>query len=254
VMKTRLKDRWIWITGASSGIGESLAIELMQDNRLILSARNAEKLRTIQQKSPENIWILPVDVTDEEQTQNLQSALGEITSQLDTIILNAGDCEYIDLPEFDAEKIQRMSDVNYVGTARCISASLPLLRKSRKQPHIVGVSSASVFFGLPRAEAYGSSKVALEYLLQSLRVDLFRYGVDVSIVYPGFVDTPLTEKNDFPMPFIIDSRSAAKRIVKGIKKRKHSISFPWALIASLKFLRLLPTSLSTRFCQRLVRN
>ena len=253
-MKPNLKDRWIWITGASSGIGEALAHRLLHENNLILSARNVEKLKSIQQASPSNVWILPMDLTDKTQMDQLSQEINKITQHLDTVILNAGDCDYIDMPHFDVDKISRMSDVNYLGTARCISASLPLLRNSTNQPHIVGVSSASVITGLPRAEAYGSSKSAVKYLLESLRVDLVQYGIDVTIVYPGFVDTPLTEKNDFPMPFIVDSKTAAEKIVNGIEKRKHTISFPWKLIWSLKFLQLLPTSLSLKICQRMVRN
>lgn len=118
---------------------------------------------------------------------------------LDTVILNAGTCEYIDAQQFDAALFERVVRINLLANSYCLEIALPLLRAGSR-PHLVGVVSSVTYWALPRAEVYGASKVGLRYLLESLRIDLAQDGIDVTLVSPGFVDTPLTEKNDFPMP------------------------------------------------------
>jgi len=249
-----LTDRWIWITGASSGLGLALAKELLkQGNRLIVTARSREKLEHLSGISPDNVWIVVSDISNSQSAEDLKHKLAQITPIIDTVILNAGNCEYIDIDHFDMDSVERVTQVNYLGFARCVYAALPLLLKSEKQPHLVGISSASAYFGLPRAEAYGASKAALSYFLDSLRVDLHHKGVVVSTVYPGFVDTPLTRKNDFPMPGIVSTEKAVKIILYGMMKMRNQISFPFLLVIFLKFLKLIPYSWSTRLVQGMVR-
>lgn len=115
------------------------------------------------------------------------------------------------------------------------------------------MSSTVAYAGLPRAEAYGASKAAIRYLLESLRIDLYRLGITVSVVCPGFVRTPLTDRNDFPMPFRIEAEDAARRIVDGIEAGKAEIHFPKRFSLAFKLLTLLPTRLYLRLCARLVR-
>lgn len=249
-----LKNRWIWITGASSGIGEGLTRQLIaQGNRIIVTARNSDKLQSLQALAPDQVWTLQADISLAESTAHLKTKLAEITPFLDTVILNAGNCEYIDVEDFEADLVRRVTEVNFFGLSRCIEACLPLLRQSEQRPHLVGISSASVFFGLPRAEAYGASKAAVSHLLESLRIDLYRSDIDVTIVYPGFVDTPLTRKNDFPMPWLMDNSTAVDKILSGISKRKYQIAFPAPLIWSLKFLNWLPTKWSIRIAQKMTK-
>ena len=249
-----LTDRWIWITGASSGLGLALTETLLnRGNRLIVTARSRDKLEELSAQNPDNLWIVSSDISNPQCSHDLQKRLAEITPVIDTVILNAGNCEYIDVDKFDIDAVERVTQVNYLGFVRCVYAALPLLLNSRKSPHLVGISSASAYFGLPRAEAYGSSKAAVSHFLDSLRIDLQHKGVFVSTVYPGFVDTPLTRKNDFPMPGIISTDKAVKLILSGMEKMRYQISFPFLLIASLKLLDFLPYSLSTRLVQRLVR-
>ena len=253
-MRMNLTDRWIWITGASSGLGLALAEELLkQENRLIVTARNRDNLEQLSNLDPDNVWIVDSDISNPQCAQDLKNRLAQITPVIDTVILNAGNCEYIDVNDFDIDSVERVTQINYLGFARCVYAVLPLLLKSEKTPHLVGISSASAYFGLPRAEAYGASKAALSHFLDSLRVDLHHKGVFVSTVYPGFVDTPLTQKNDFPMPGIVKTEKAVEFILSGMKKMRNEISFPFSLIASLKFLSILPSSWSTRLVQKLVR-
>lgn len=247
--------RTYWITGATSGIGRALAERLIaRGERIIITARNEDALHTLRRLAVDRVQIIQADLADSEAGEYLHSQLAGITDSLDTVILNAGNCEYLDVDDFDMALIERVMEINFFGFTRCVQASLPLLRKSDRRPHLVGISSASVFFGLPRAQAYGASKAAMSHFLDALRVDLFSRGIAVSSVYPGFVDTPLTRKNDFPMPWIMDSEVAAKRILDGIDKRKHHIAFPSPLIFSLKLLAALPSAVAVRIVQKAVRN
>ena len=249
-----LNGRTYWITGASTGLGRSLAERLCsQGNRVIVTARSRDALETLRQQFPDRVQVLPADISVSGCEEEISAGLAACTDFLDTAILNAGGCEYLDVNAYDHSLVERVAQVNYFGFSRCLHASLPLLRKSTS-PHLVGISSASVLFGLPRAEAYGASKAALTYFLKSLRNDLARFDVDVSTVYPGFVDTPLTRKNDFPMPGLMNVDKAADIILKGIDKRKSEISFPWSLIWTLKVLEALPVSMSTKLAQRMVRD
>ncbi len=249
-----LTQRTIWITGASSGIGESLVESLVgRENHLIISARTESRLASIADRYAEDVTILPADVSSHVSMANVRDFFDNMEGGLDTMILAAGDCEYVDVKAFDAEAIDRMMQVNTVGLARCVEAGLAALRRSDNEPHIVGVSSASALTGLPRAEAYGSSKAAVVSLLESLALDLHPEGILVSVVLPGFVDTPLTQRNDFPMPFLLESPEAARRIIAGVEARKSTIAFPWQLIWSLKILGALPDRLRILAGQRMVR-
>lgn len=258
-MKSHQLPKWIWITGASSGIGKILATSLLgQGHNVIITSRTENALQSIKNRYPENTYILAADISKGNSAEMMTDKLAQITDQLDTVILNAGNCEYVDVDNFDVGIFERVTEVNYLGMIRCVAAALPMLENSRskpnsEKPHLVGVSSASAFFGLPRAQAYGASKSAVSHFLESLRVDIYRKGIDVSVVYPGFVDTPLTQKNDFPMPGIVSAEQACQWILSGIEKRKHEISFPKKLIWSLKILALLPSSISVKLAQKMVR-
>lgn len=249
-----LENRTIWIVGASTGIGRELTNALAgRNNHLIVTARNKQKLEAIATDSSIDISILECDISQSDSSTRLQSGLAEITQSLDLIVLNAGNCEYVDVDSFDTALFSRVFEVNMLGLVRCIEAALPFLRKSGKNPHIVGISSASAITGLPRAEAYGASKAAVTSFLESLSLDLHREGIFVSIVEPGFVDTPLARKNDFPMPFLMNVRDAVKIMINGIERRRRKVAFPRRLIWSLMVIRLLPASLRHRVCLSMTR-
>ena len=231
----------IWITGASSGLGRSLALTLAaRGNRVIASARNQAELDKLVALDA-NIVALPCDITDEAALESAGKRILEIAPHLDQVILNAGNCEYLDFPQPDWAAIRRVMEINFFGTVTCVKMALPLLRLSTGgRPHIVAVASQVTAAPFPRAEAYGASKAAMQYFFDSLRLDLAAEGIDVTVVNPGFVDTPLTRKNDFPMPFLMDVDQAASRIVKNIESRPPSYSFPLRLSAMLAISRLLP--------------
>ena len=250
-----LKNRTIWVTGASTGIGKALAEKLISlDNRLIVTSRNAESLQPLKNLAPDRVHIIAADISVPECVPQLRRGLAEISNSIDTIVLNAGTCEYVDTHQFDSALFNRVMQVNFVGLARCIEASIELLRASSNAPHIVGISSAAAITGLPRAEAYGGSKAAVESCLESLALDLDHQGIDVTIVYPGFVDTPLTKKNDFPMPFLMSSESAVGKMIRGIESRKFRVTFPARLIWSLKLMSMLPDTLRHRLGRSMVKS
>ncbi len=235
------QNKTIWITGASSGIGQSLVRALAaRDHRIIATARDAEALQRLAEEV-DNVTVLPGDITDREAMHRLAARMLEITPTLDQVILNAGNCEYLDFPHPDWSSARRVMEVNYFGALNCIEVALPLLRRSRNgRPHLVAIASQATAAPFPRAGAYGASKAALQYFCDCLRIDLFGEAIDVTVVNPGFVDTPLTRKNDFPMPFLMSSAEAAARIVRRLDSRPARIDFPRRLAWILGLSRLLP--------------
>lgn len=239
--------RWdpqvIWITGASSGIGYALTAKLLaQGNIVIATSRRSDKLQTLKELYASNIHIYQLDVTDEGAVSAFCVQIAKDFKYIDTIILNAGICEYIDWPDFDLKIMRRNMDTNFWGMVNCIAYGIKLLHGSTK-PYLVGMTSSAAIIGLPRAEGYGSSKAAARYLLQCLQVQLYKTNIDVSIITPGFVKTELTDKNDFPMPFLLSIDKATDIIIDGMNKRKPEIKFPFILILVLKTLSLMPNKL-----------
>ena len=240
------------ITGAGSGIGASLALSLIKKGANVIAAvRNPEKLSD-QLKASLNVTPVRLDVRSKE---NWKIVLEEIENQsikIDYLFLNAGICEYIDLPDFDSEKIKSNMDTNFMGIVYGVETFLPHFRKNNSG-HFVGITSSVALLELPRAEGYGSSKSAATYLLRSLRLDLSKENIDISIVLPGFVDTKLTQKNDFDMPFIMDSNKSAERILKGVSKKKFEIHFPYRFTLILYMISKLPSFFRYKICRRFAR-
>ena len=236
-----------WLTGASSGIGRELALQLAQQgHRVYMSARSASALSAIADAYPELLIPLPCDVSDDAALPQIFASLPEPLQPrwLDGLIAAAGTCEYVDLPELDPASLRRVMDVNHFGTVNACKTALPLLRAAaadpaRGRPVIAGVCSMSVYTAFPRAEAYGAAKAAQRYFLESLRCDI-GHDIDVTVIYPGFVSTPMTVANDFPMPFCLSAEDAAGRIIAGLARRPRSLAFPWQLHCILKLAAWLP--------------
>lgn len=225
-----ISDRCIWITGASSGLGKALAIQLASTgNFVIVSARSHAALAELALLYPGRIKVLPLDVSHNIDLKDAALKLREITDYLDMVICAAGVCEYEDNLSFDPGMYERTFDVNFLGVVRILNLALPLLRKAQVRPHFIAISSLSSCVGFPRAEAYGSSKAAVNYFMQSLRADLSNIDLDLSVVRPGFIATNLVKQNDFAMPFMMTPEVAAQRIISQIAKRKFSIDFPHRL-------------------------
>ncbi|THG86392.1 SDR family NAD(P)-dependent oxidoreductase [Pseudomonas sp. A-1] len=243
----------IWLTGASSGIGAALAeILLQQGHHLALSARSEAPLQALANRWPQQVLVLPGDLVDAEQVRAIGQRIAAAWGALDCAILNAGTCEYIDARAFEAAMVERVVRANLFSAAHCIEAALPLLRRGH-QPHLVAVASSVTFLPLPRAEAYGASKAALRYLCESLRLDLAAEGIAVTLVSPGFVDTPLTRRNDFPMPMRWPVERAARHIAERLPRRPFEIAFPGAFVAILLLLAHLPRRLQLALGRRMSR-
>ena len=248
------KDKRAWITGASSGIGKAVAIELgKRGAEVALSARNEDTLNEVANHiGKDKCLVIPFDVTIREHNHRAVNKIRELWGELDIVFFNAGTAEYIDIKNFDAAIFERTISTNFLSMVYGIEAVLPLLRVSTTA-QLGGMSSTVSFAGIPRAEAYGASKAAIRNMLQGLRTHLLPENIHVFTVCPGFVRTPLTNKNDFPMPLRIEADDAARIIVDGIAKRKQEIHFPKAFSIPYKILSYLPSRLYTRLMLKTVR-
>ena len=248
-MPSRYQDYFsnkvIWITGASSGIGRALTIALSNfDCQVFISSRSEEKLQeTINLcHSKSNIHILSGDLAKQENNHAICNAIENIHGHLDIAILNAGTCEYVDVNNFDSAMFKRLVDNNFMSMVYGVEASLPLLKKSQT-PHLVGMSSTAAYLGLPRSEAYGATKAAILNMFRALKISLSAININVSVICPGFVETELTAKNDFPMPCLITAEKSTDYILKGIANNQCEIHFPKRFSFALKFISILPDTL-----------
>lgn len=237
---SNITDKTIWLVGASSGIGKCLATQLAKaGNTVIVSARSEDKLQALAEENPHNITALPADISKDDDISDIRQRLQSITDHLDIVIVAAGVVEYEDDVSLKTDMYRRVFDVNFFGTVNTLAIAKPLLEKAPQKAYIVGLSSQSMMIGFPRAQAYGASKAAVDYFLHALMIDLPRRKFDVSVVRPGFVETPMTSVNDFPMPFLMDAEAAAERILRGMEKRKRLIVFPRRLALILRLLSCL---------------
>lgn len=227
----------ILITGATSGIGKALAEYAASCNyQVIACGRNKDALDTLGKHA--NIETCRFDVTSLEDTR---SALQSI--ECDIAVLNAGTCEYVDVDDFEPDMFRRVFEPNFFGVINCVDALLPKMKQGSK---IVIVDSMARLLPFTRSQAYGASKAALHYFTKSLEVDLHHKGVHVQAVSPGFVETPLTDKNDFEMPMKISSVDAAKAMLKGIESAKQTVFFPRVFGLILRLMNILPTPVKKR--------
>ena len=235
----------VWITGASSGLGYGLALRYAADGyTVVASARREDKLLALSAESRSLGYkgkVLPVtlDVTDD---ASVEKAIASMLTQVgapDIVVLNAGFYEPCSLEEISLQHFLSTYEVNVHGVARCLFGILDQL-KQKAGSQLVLVSSVAGYSGLPRAAAYGSSKAALIHLAESLRHECEAYKIKITLVNPGFVKTPLTDKNDFPMPFIMPVQKATDAMYRGIQSGWFEVTFPRRFTWILKFLRILP--------------
>jgi short-subunit dehydrogenase len=238
----------IWITGAGSGIGEALALRFATQGDFIhASGRDRHKLDRLVAKSS-LIQSLPLDITDHQAVMAAVQSLPEI----DIAILNAGTHMPTPATSFD-RTAHRLIETNLMGTLSCVEAILPRMIQ-RGSGHLVLVASVAGYRGLPTAAGYCASKAGVIALAESLRLDLQGTGVRVTLVNPGFVDTPLTRKNDFAMPDIITADQAAQIILDGLKRNRFEIAFPTRFALGMKLLRIMPDFLYFPLVKRITRS
>ena len=235
-----MSDKVIWITGASTGIGKSLAIKFSKNGwKVAISARRAEILNDISRQN-ENIFPFPLDVTNREDCKKVFLEIKNKLQNIDICVFSTGTWDPKKEKEIDVDQIENVMKVNFFGTLNSIK-SVEKYFKDLGKGHISIVSSIAGYRGLPNSTGYGPSKSALNNLTESLYFDFKKYDVRISLVSPGFIKTPLTDKNEFPMPFIKSPEFAAEKMFHGLTKRKaFEIHFPKALTILLKIFRILP--------------
>jgi|TARA_B110000444_G_C18691570_1_gene524542 short-subunit dehydrogenase len=229
----------IWITGASSGIGKALAEKFALEGwKVAVSARRKEILDEM--TNNKNIFSYPLDVTNQNQINNIFSKIIDDFGGLDLCVFSSGTYDPKLEQEINIMQNKFVMETNFFGVLYCIK-SVENYFKDKKDGHISVVSSVAAYRGLPNSSGYGPSKAALTNLTESLYFDFKKHNVRISLISPGFIKTPLTDKNEFPMPFIRSPNFAAEKIFNGLTKSEaFEVHFPKALTLLLKFLRVLP--------------
>ena len=238
-----MNKKTIWITGGSTGIGKALAIKFASKGwNVAVSARREELLNELSDQY-ENISAFPLDVTDKQKCAEVFDHIKKKYEDIDICFFSTGTWDPKKEKEIDVEQIEEVFKINFFGTVNTIKAVEQYFR-DRKKGTITIVSSIAGYRGLPNSTGYGPSKSALNNLAESLYFDFKRFGVRVCLVSPGFIKTPMTDKNDFKMPFIKTTDYAANKIYDGlINKNVFEIHFPKTLTITLKLLSFLPSKI-----------
>jgi short-subunit dehydrogenase len=236
-------NKVVMITGASSGIGRGLAVELgRRGAKLGLVARRADVLDDVAHEIEAlggKAIALPADVQNGDSVRAAADKLRANLGPIDVLIANAGIGGNIDAAELRGEQVAGVINVNVIGVANCVAAVIPEM-VSRGQGQLVAISSLAAYRGLPKSAAYCASKAAVSALFESLRLDLQPRGIDVTIIHPGFIKTPLTAGRHAQMPFLMELDDAVKKIVRAIERRRKSYSFPWQLATIVRAGMIMP--------------
>jgi short-subunit dehydrogenase len=247
-------NRVVMITGASSGIGRGLALELARRGaKMGLVARRKDVLDEIIREIGENenasgdvgsrnVLAISSDVQDADSmraaAEQLQSQFGKI----DVLIANAGIGVTNDAAELDAAQFANVINTNVIGVSNSVAAVIPDMVK-RGSGQLVVISSLAAYRGLPKSAAYCASKAAVSAMFESLRLDLKPRGIDVTIIHPGFIKTPLTAGRKAKLPWFLELEPAVKKMVSAIEKRKKSYAFPWQLAMVVRSGMVMPIAM-----------
>jgi short-subunit dehydrogenase len=231
---TDFAGKTYWLIGASEGLGRTLARKLSAEGaRLILSARNSERLESLRSELSD-AHVITLDVTDTDAVRRAAAAAGDVHG----VIYNVGSYEPMRATEWDQTLALKMCDINFIGAMRVLGEVVPRFVE-RGQGDITLIGSLAGYHGLPAAIGYGASKAALVSLAETLRFDLKDTGVVVRLINPGFIKTRLTAKNNFRMPMLMTPEAAGEKVLKAMRNRRFRTDFPvpfsWA-IRSLMFL------------------
>lgn len=239
---TDWRGRVVWLVGASSGIGRATAHTLHERGAVVaVSARNAAALNAFVVQHPGSI-ALPLDASDEQAMQDAARSIINEHGRIDLAMYCAGHYLPMRATEFDLPEMLKHQQVNYIGALNMLSAVLPGITRTGRG-HISLVGSVAGYRGLPKSLAYGPTKAALNSLAETLYLDLRPLGIGVSVVNPGFVETPLTAQNDFRMPALITPDEAAQHILRGWARGRFEMHFPRRFTLWLRLLRHLPYTL-----------
>jgi NAD(P)-dependent dehydrogenase (short-subunit alcohol dehydrogenase family) len=229
----------VWLLGASTGIGLALAKSLhARGARVAVSARNASALDAFVAAHPSSL-ALPLDATQAASVQEAAQHMLRVWGGMDLVMYCAGHYKAQSATAFDLQEMLRHDQINYVGALHMLAATLPTLL-AQKQGHVSLIASVAGYRGLPKSLAYGPTKAALINLAEALYIDLHDQGLGVSLVCPGFVETPLTAQNEFHMPALIKPEQAARAIIEGWARGAFEMHFPKRFTSWVKALRQLP--------------
>jgi len=230
----------IWITGASSGIGKALAIKFSNEGWQVAASARRENLLQDLNNNNSNIHSFPLDIKDESKAKKVFQDIIKKFETIDICVFCTGIHDPESEKKLSTEKIREIMETNFFGTVNCIMAVNAYFRE-KKNGHISIVSSVAGYRGFPAASGYCASKAALTSLAESLFFDFKRYNVRISLVSPGFIKTPLTDKNKFPMPMIKSPEYAAEKMFIGLtKKNTFEIHFPKTFTIIVKLLKIMP--------------
>jgi short-subunit dehydrogenase len=231
-----------WLVGASEGLGRALAEKLSARGiKLALSARSDARLQELVASLPNDAKSYVLDVRDREAVKRIASEVGDI----DGVIFAAGVYWPMRAQDWDVEQVEAMCDVNFTGAARVLGAVVPEMIR-RNHGHVVLIGSLSGFCGLPGAIGYGASKAGLMHMAENLGIELHRTNVKVQVVNPGFINTRLTEKNDFRMPFLISADAAADHVIAAMQSNRFQSNFPMVFSWLFRAARFLPAAVYFR--------
>ena len=248
--------RTAWITGGSTGIGRALVLELVRRGcHVAVSGRAIESLQSLEAEAqglPGKVISLPLDVADRDATLRVGEEAVRLLGDLDLMVACAGTHVPMKADNFSSSPFRKLLDTNVMGTVHALEAVIPRF-VARKRGHVVVVSSVAGYRGLPTASAYGASKAALINMSEALHIELKRHGVKLQLVDPGFVRTPLTDKNTFPMPFLMPVEKAGRQFYEGLLTSRFEITFPKRFTWIMKLMRLLPYALYLPLTERATR-
>lgn len=243
----------ILITGASSGLGKALSLEYAKaGNILFLSGRNEKNLKEVAdlcQVKSATVFTKIIDVKDKEKMAKWILEIGQ-EYHLDLVIANAGISAGTADGVESEKQISEIFATNIDGVLNTINPTIKIMQK-QKSGQIATISSLAGFRGLPSSPAYSASKAAVRVYAEGLRGSLAKIGIKVNSVCPGYVQTPMTDKNNFPMPFLMDAKKAARIIRIGLEKNKSRIAFPFPLYFLVWLMTLISTKITDPIFARL---
>lgn len=246
--------RRYWLTGAGNGIGAALAEEILKSGaHLAVSSRSVAPLKVLSKRYPGQVFVLAGDLTSSQTVREIGEQLAREWGALDTVIINAGTCEYVDPQQMDASIVEHVVRTNLLASSYCIQAAVPLLRTGTA-PHLAGIASSVTDLPLPRAEAQGQSRPGLRQLFESMRIELAPKGIEISVVRPGSVDKPQTGQDQQPLSLRWPPVKAARHIFAALQHRPVEIAFPALFMAELWPLPTLPLRTKLAIGKRIVRS